>query len=247
MGAPGLPRAAWRSADLDFARGIGWRGTAPFGWRLQSGPVVLGLKPAGEGHLGFFPEQLEIARRLAAGPPVPAGGRILNLFAHTGLITLRLASLPGGAEILHVDAAPGMVGRARENARLSRLERAPIRWLVDDALIFLAREARRRPGYDLLVADPPAYGKCKKGGDWKLERDLPELVGLAGRLLLPRGGRLCLTCHRPGWDGNRLASLAAAAGTGKIETFPLTLETPDKTRSLTAGTALFAVFSPGGR
>ncbi|MDR1520817.1 MAG: class I SAM-dependent methyltransferase [Planctomycetota bacterium] len=242
---PILPPAVWAAAQLSFCRGSGWLGVPPADWRIRLGSVSLGLRPTGGGQLGFFPECLRVAGRLSdqlAERPVSSNGRrIINLFAHTGLVTLALASLPGVREIIHVDSSPGALRQARENAVLSGLEKAPVRWLADDALAFLVREVRRDRDCDLLVADPPAYGRGGGTGDWKLERDLPELLRLAGILLARQGGLLCLVCHRAGWGASDLLRQAAAIpGLAEVETLPLVLRTTGGARKLALGTALFA-------
>ncbi|MDR3077394.1 MAG: class I SAM-dependent methyltransferase [Planctomycetota bacterium] len=244
--SPALAREVWEAADLRFDRSGGWRGEIPSGWSVKFGPVVLGLKPAAGGQLGVFPEHAQAAERLAAWlgrfPRPAAGLRAVNLFAHAGLLTLWLAAIPGMLEIVHVDAAAGAVRRARENASLSGLEKAPVRWLAEDAMRFLARESRRNRRYDVIALDPPAYGRDGKGGDWKLERDISGLLALAGRLLAP-GGTVCLTCHRRGWDGPALSGLAAEsiAGLREIETFPLLLRRDGAGEGLAAGQALLGI------
>lgn len=205
--SPGLPAAAWKKASLVFERNAGWKGREPDGWRVAFGPAALSLRPASQGQVGVFPEHAAVCDRLddlrrnqRADKPI----RILNLFAHTGLATLRFASW-GNAEVAHVDGAAAAVRQARENAALSRLDGAPIRWLTDDAMIFMRRELRRGGAYDLILADPPSYGRGGKRGEWKLERDLPELLDAAARLLRKDGIGVCLTCHSEGWDRKRLA------------------------------------------
>lgn len=200
-----LSSEEWLRADLRFDRDSGWAGVAPDGWRVELGGVTLGLRPAAGGQIGVFPEHAAVCDALAEVLAAPAGGRrALSLFAHTGQATLRLAAL-GGAEVVHVDAAPAAVRRARENARLSGLADCPVRWLVDDVPQFLRRALRRGERYDVVVADPPAYGRSKRGGEWKLERDLPELLLSAGGLLSGDGALLCLTCHREGWSAGGVA------------------------------------------
>jgi 23S rRNA (cytosine1962-C5)-methyltransferase len=197
-----LSRAEWSGADLCFDREGGWRGEAPGDWRVAFGVATLLLHSAPAGQVGAFPEHAVVSKRiekhLAATRGPDGGWRVLNLFAHTGLASLRLAARADVAIVAHVDAAPSAVRRARENAGASGLGDASIRWLVDDVLSFLRREERRGSRHDLILADPPAYGRRKGGGEWKLERDLPELLETAGKLLPERGGALCLTWHSEG-------------------------------------------------
>ena len=136
--------------------------------------LVFRLKPFSFKHTGLFPEQAVnwdwfsslIATRVSAGRKV----RVLNLFAYTGGATVAAAS--AGAAVTHVDASKGMVGWAKENAQLSGLGDAPIRWLVDDCTKFVEREIRRGNRYDAIIMDPPSYGRGPKGEIWKMEESI---------------------------------------------------------------------------
>ncbi len=211
-----LPASAWQRAQLNFSKETGWQGTAPDHWRVRLGSVVLGLHPAQGAQIGVFPEHGAVSDRLESAlvaiRPSAAGWRALSLFAHTGLATLRLASIPHVDETVHVDAQPAAVRQAKQNAVLSGMEAKHIRWLVDDAMLFLGREQRRGREYHIIVADPPAYGrKRRSGSEWKLERDLPGLLHITEQLLA-ENGVLCLTCHPAGWDGDQLARFLRANG-----------------------------------
>ena len=143
------------------------------------------VKPMNFKHTGVFPEQAAnwdyIREKVAqAGRPV----RVLNLFAYSGGATLAAAA--GGAEVWHVDAAKGMVAWARENARLSGLGEAPIRWIVDDCGKFVEREIRRGKTYDAIIMDPPSYGRGPGGEVWKLEDNLYDFVKLCAGVLSER-------------------------------------------------------------
>ncbi|MDR2391495.1 MAG: class I SAM-dependent methyltransferase [Planctomycetota bacterium] len=241
---PSLPPAVWQAAPLRFDDGFGWRGSPPPDWRVRLDNSILALTPASGGQVGMFPEHAVVAARLCglfAGRTPPSGGwRAISLFAHTGLVTLSLASLAGMGEIVHVDAAGSAVRRARENARLSGLLDAPVRWLIEDAVTFLRREICRGRCYDVLVADPPAHGRSRNG-TWKLERDLPLFLDMIGKLLVP-GGIFCLSCHRAGWTGSRLSALAVSAlpKLEKMEILPLRLSSRNGQRELALGNAIFA-------
>jgi 23S rRNA (cytosine1962-C5)-methyltransferase len=133
-------------------------------------------------HTGLFPEQAVnwdwlSGRIRAAGRPI----RALNLFAYTGGATV--AAAEAGAEVCHVDAARGMVALARENAALSGLADRPIRWIVDDCRAFVTREIKRGHRYDVLLMDPPSYGRGPSGEVWKLEDGLFELLTLCAGAL----------------------------------------------------------------
>ena len=120
---------------------------------------------------------------------------MLNLFAYSGGSTL--ASALAGAEVCHVDASKGMVDWARKNAALNGLEEKPVRWIVDDVTKFLERELRRERQYDLLILDPPSYGRGAKGEVFKIENDLPPLLSLLGKLMSPQPLGVLLSCHTP--------------------------------------------------
>ena len=186
-------------------------------WNVTAGKLSFELRLTDSGQVGLFPEQADNwqwvadqvmrlvadAREHALEPP-----RVLNLFAYTGASTLAAAA--AGAEVAHVDAARPVVQWARRNAELSGLAAAPIRWLVDDAHAFVRRELRRGRRYTGIVLDPPSYGhgvkgRSGQGGDWRLERDLPELLADCRRLLADAAGFLLLTCHTTGMTAPRLA------------------------------------------
>lgn len=146
--------------------------------------LMFNLKPFSFKHTGLFPEQAAnwdwFSKKIRmAGRPV----KVLNLFAYTGGATL--AAAVAGASVTHVDASKGMVTWAKENARTSGLEDAPIRWLVDDCQKFVEREIRRGNHYDAIIMDPPSYGRGPKGEIWKIEDAIHPLVKLCVKLLSP--------------------------------------------------------------
>jgi len=137
-------------------------------------------------HLGFFPEQ-SVHWRWCAGQIaefVARQGRppqLLNLFAYSGVASLHAAA--SGAEVTHLDASKKAVSMAFDNRNLSGLQEAPIRFITDDAMGFLQREARRGRQYDAIILDPPKYGRGPKGEVWQLERDLHPLLQACRALL----------------------------------------------------------------
>ena len=126
------------------------------------------VRPSPSGHVGVFPDQachwdwIEEITKHATTPL-----KLLCLFGHTGLATLAAAA--AGAEVTHVDASRKAVAQARENQALSRLDQCPIRWIVEDALTFARREARRGNRYHAMILDPPRFGRGPNGEIWKLE------------------------------------------------------------------------------
>ena len=178
---------AWKNADAVYRRsregGGGWvKNRLPESWNIRYGDLGFILRPMGFKHTGLFPEQAanwdwfgELIRK--ANRPV----KVLNLFAYTGGATV--AAAKAGASVVHVDAAKGMVAQAKENASLSGLADAPIRYIVDDCKKFIEREIRRGNHYDGIIMDPPSYGRGPNGEVWKLEDSVDELVGIAAKLL----------------------------------------------------------------
>ena len=172
----------WNAADAIYTReGGGGRWTkldVPESWTIRYGQLCFKIKPMGFKHTGLFPEQAvnwdwfsEQIRK--AGRPV----RVLNLFAYTGGATVAAAA--AGADVYHVDAAKNMVAQAKENARLSGLDGANIRYYVDDCTRFLQVALKKGIRYDAIIMDPPSYGRGPSGEVWKLEDCIGEFVELA--------------------------------------------------------------------
>ena len=154
----------------------------PKQWSIQYKSLTFHLKPFHFKHTGLFPEQAVnwdwITEKIQGAAREV---KVLNLFAYTGGATLAAAAAK--ASVTHVDASKGMVSWAKENAVSSGLERAPIRWLVDDCLKFVEREIRRGNHYDAIIMDPPSYGRGPKGEIWKLEDCIYPLIQQCARLL----------------------------------------------------------------
>ena len=222
----------WPEADARFEKGEADQGTwrpaeaVADPWLIEHGTSHFHLKASPFGHVGVFPEQAAnwdwIARQVAAaGRPL----KVLNLFAYTGGSTL--AAAHAGAEVVHVDAARNMIARAQENAAASGLADAPIRWIVEDALRFATREAKRGNRYDAVILDPPSYGHGPKGQVWRLTRDLIPLLEVCWQLTASRLAFVLLTCHSPGYGPSELRELLApflrTESPATIRSGPLTL------------------------
>ena len=154
----------------------------PDRWSVGYGDLLFNVSLMNFKHTGLFPEQAVNWEYISE--KIRSAGRkvnLLNLFAYTGGATLAAAA--AGANVCHVDAARGMVQRARENAKSSGLEEAPVRWIVDDCAAFVQREIRRGRRYDALVMDPPSYGRGPSGEVWKLEDGLFDFVKLCAGVL----------------------------------------------------------------
>ena len=164
----------WRSADAKYLRsktgGGRWEvyKKLPAAWTVNYKDLPFGVKTMGFKHTGIFPEQAVNWDTLTdmiknAGRPV----KVLNLFGYTGCATI--ACLKAGASVCHVDASKGMVQWAKENAKLSGVEDRNVRWIVDDCFKFVKREIRRGNTYDIIIMDPPSYGRGPNKEIWKLE------------------------------------------------------------------------------
>jgi 23S rRNA (cytosine1962-C5)-methyltransferase len=200
---PALSREVWATAAASYQRkstgGGAWtyRHPLPPSWAVTCDDLTLQVKLTDFGHLGLFaehgPHWQWVAQTIrAASRPV----QLLNAFAYTG--GMSLAAAAAGAQVVHLDAAEGIVAWARDNAQLCGLSDAPIRWVVEDVSKFLTREARRGHKYDALVLDPPSFGRGSKGEVWKLERDLPTLLDLCRQALSPEPLFVLLSAHTPG-------------------------------------------------
>ena len=177
----------WKRADASYKRsskgGGAWQESrVPESWTIGYRDLTFLIKPMGFKHTGIFPEQAAnwdwITEKIrGANRQI----KVLNLFAYTGGATVAAAA--AGAAVCHVDAARGMVAQAKENAKLSGLADAPIRYIVDDCKKFVEREIRRGNTYDGIIMDPPSYGRGPSGEVWKIEECVDEFVTLAAKLL----------------------------------------------------------------
>lgn len=187
-------RKGKHNVDALFSReekkGWSFNRKLPKSWEIELEGVRLHVKPTDFGHVGVFPEHAMQWPFLKAR----AKGKVLNLFAYSGATTLFLAK--HGCEVTHVDAAKGMVDWAKENAELNGI--SSVRWIVDDVMQFLKREARRGNTYDGVVFDPPSFGRGSKGQVFKIERDINPLLGAIRNVLSKEASCVLFTCHTPG-------------------------------------------------
>jgi 23S rRNA (cytosine1962-C5)-methyltransferase len=165
------------------------------GPRRSESSVTMLCKLAGLWHLGLFPEQephwrwmLEHLAKVKGEPP-----RVRNLFGYTGAASLLAAQ--AGAEVTHVDASKKAIQWGKENQETSKLGAAKIRWLVDDAAKFAAREVRRGKTYHMIIVDPPKFGRGPEGEIWDLFLNLPALLGDLAKLLAPENAAMVLTIY----------------------------------------------------
>jgi 23S rRNA (cytosine1962-C5)-methyltransferase len=200
--SPHLARATWDEAHAVFSgeddedKGR-WRieKPVPESWPVKVRGVTMLCRLSGFRHLGLFPEQLPhwewmLARLAECRDERP---RVLNLFAYTGAASLLAAA--AGAHVTHVDASKKAIAWAKENQAASKLEDAPVRWILDDAKKFVAREVRRGKSYDLILVDPPKFGRGPDGEIWDLFTSLPSLMTDCANLLAPAQAALVLTVY----------------------------------------------------
>ncbi len=202
----------WNTADASYKRshsgGGAWvQNRLPEAWNIAYKDLRFRIKPMGFKHTGLFPEQAAnwdwfSALIQNAGRPV----KVLNLFAYTGGATI--AAAHAGAMVCHVDAAKGMVATARENAELSGLKDAPIRYIVDDCKKFVEREIRRGNHYDGIIMDPPSYGRGPTGEVWRLEENVDEFVALTANLLSEKPLFFLLNSYTTGLSASTMRYLA---------------------------------------
>lgn len=179
----------WYNADARYIRSSSGGGSwdvykkLPDVWQIGYSELKFNIKPMGFKHTGIFPEQAvnwDMTARVIADAH-RTDIKMLNLFAYTGGATV--SAMNAGAAVTHVDASKGMVQWAKENAESSGVSDSPVRWLVDDCKKFVEREIRRGNKYDIIVMDPPSYGRGPGGEVWKLENEVYSLCELCAKLL----------------------------------------------------------------
>jgi len=225
----------WRRADGVYKRrggGGSWTvAKMPEAWNIGYGKYTFQIKPMGFKHTGIFPEQAAnwdwasdlIRRSVEKEPERYENGRpsVLNLFAYTGGATVACAE--AGAALCHVDASKGMVAAAKENMRLTGLEAAPCRYIVDDCKKFVEREIRRGRKYDAVIMDPPSYGRGPNGEVWKLEECAAELIELVSQVLCSEPLFFLINSYTTGLSPATMGymlmrALGTRAELGKLET-----------------------------
>jgi 23S rRNA (cytosine1962-C5)-methyltransferase len=247
------PQAMWTPAKADwdpdatFVPGSDEEGggrwvqhrPVPRHWELSRGPVRFNASLTPFRHLGFFPDMAPqwdwmVERATDAG--------VLNLFGYTGVGTLLLSE--AGARMVHVDASRKSVEQGKENAVLSALAERPIRWIVDDASKFTAREVRRGRRYDGILLDPPKFGRGPTGEIWRLEENLAALLGDCRRLLDSESRFLVLTVYAVRMSALAIGELVKQAFAdlgGTVEMGEMAIR--EEARGLLLPTAIFARWS----
>lgn len=186
----------------------------PAEWQIGWRNLKFLVKPMGFKHTGLFPEQavnwsMMIDLITKANRPI----NVLNLFAYTGGATIACAS--AGASVTHVDSAKNMVERCKQNAKLSGLENAPIRYIVDDCFKFVEREIRRGKKYDAIIMDPPSYGRGANGEVWKLEDNIADFVKLCEKVLSDKPLFVLINSYTTGLGATAMENVLKVALSGK--------------------------------
>ncbi|MEO5494843.1 MAG: class I SAM-dependent methyltransferase [Sphingomonas sp.] len=245
MWAPASPE--WK-ADAEFIPGSDeegggrWEYNGPVpreGWPLKWDDVVFTAQTTPFRHLGFFPDMAPVWSWMRERLDGVADAEALNLFGYTGVGTLALASQ--GVKMVHVDASKKSVEGARANAQLAGLADKPVRWMVDDATKFAAREVRRGRRYDGILLDPPKFGRGPEGEVWRLEEGLPGLVADCRQLLDENSRFLFLTVYAVRMSAlaiGELVSQAFADLPGTVEAGELAVR--EEARGLLLPTAIWA-------
>ena len=247
------PQAMWEPAregwdpDATFVPGSDEEGggrwvqhrPVPRQWPLSRGRVKFDASLTPFRHLGFFPDmapQWDWMRERSQAADV------LNLFGYTGVGTLQLSD--AGARLVHVDASKKSVEQGKANAALSGLGEQPIRWIVDDATKFTAREVRRGRRYDGILLDPPKFGRGPTGEVWRLDENLAPLIADCRKLLDADSRFLVLTVYAVRMSalaiGELVKQLVGDLG-GKVETGEMAVR--EEARGLLLPTAIFARWS----
>lgn len=213
--APRLPASAWAAASARYDEDEGWqvRKSAPRAFPLDAdGLPLLARITAGSRHLGIFPEQSGHWRAIQAAAPRDGSGKLLNLFGYTGAATLKAAQ--AGWQCTHVDASKPAIAWARENQARARLEKKPVRWILEDAAKYVSREIRRGSRYEAVLLDPPAFGRAPDGGVWKMETGLRDLLQLVRGVLSENARLVILTAYNISASALLLHTMVADAFRG---------------------------------
>lgn len=209
------PRLDDWDADGEFVPGSDedgggrWQFARPVpadGWPLAWDDVRFTAQCTPFRHLGFFPDMAPVWNWMRGQLSGRDQAQTLNLFGYTGVGTLALSAC---GPVTHVDASKKSVAQARENAALADMADRPVRWLVDDAAKFVAREVRRQRRYDGIILDPPKFGRGPDGEVWRLEEGLPPLIADCRRLLDGDSRFLFLTVYAVRMSSLALAGLLA--------------------------------------
>ncbi len=187
-----------REGDWDILRPL------PASWVVRWEDLSFRLRTTSFKHIGLFPEQASNWKYLRG--IVQPSHRVLNLFGYTGGATLAAASA-GAAEVVHVDGSKPAVTWAKENIELSGLEKRTVRYITDDVMKFVQREVRRGNVYDVIVMDPPAFGRGPDGEVWKFDEHLPALLALCSQIVNKDSGHIIVNAYSLGYPALAIENL----------------------------------------
>lgn len=214
------------------------------GWPLAWEEVRFTAQTTPFRHLGFFPDMAPVWHWMRTQIADKPEAECMNLFGYTGVGTLALAAK--GARMTHVDASKKSVAEGKANAALSGMEDKPVRWMIDDAGKFVAREVRRGRRYDGIILDPPKWGRGPNGEVWKLEEGLPGLIADTRKLLDADSRFLFLTVYAVRMSALAIGELVRQSFGdlgGRVECGELSVR--EEARGLKLPTAIFARWSRG--
>ena len=233
--------ALWTKADAYFRRSNKGGGRWEYKkdlkdkWLINYQDLKFLISPTNFKHTGLFPEQASnwdiIRSKISARKDV----RVLNLFAYSGAASIA-ASKAGASEVVHVDSSSGMIKWAKENLRLNRLEKSFVRFIEDDCLKFMKREIRRLRKYDLIILDPPSYGRGPNNEVFKIEDQINELLNLCKELLSDNPIGIILNTYTTGMSKQTLKNiLSSYFPIDKIQNYELCLKIKDSKKYLVCG------------
>ena len=238
----------WKKADARYLRsntgGGRWEQykKLPDAWSIGYKGLTFNVKPMGFKHTGIFPEQAvnwDMTADIIRNANAPL--KVLNLFAYTGGATV--SALKAGAAVTHVDASKGMVLWARENAAVSGVADQNVRWLVDDCIKFVEREIRRGSRYDIIIMDPPSYGRGPGGEVWKLEAEVYALCEKCASLLSDNANLFLLNSYTTGLSpsvmGYMLGSIIQPRFGGSVSADEIGLPVADSGLVLPSGASAY--------
>lgn len=248
-----LPEERWLSFDAIFKKsdqGGKWvnKKNVPDKWLVSIGGLNFYLKLGSFKHTGVFPEHAPnwsfVEEKTSRAVKENGKASVLNLFGYTGGATL--AAAKAGAEVTHLDGSKVAIGLAKENASASSLSDKPIRWILDDARVFVRRELKRGKTYDGIIMDPPTFGRGPKGETWKIEEDLPELISLVKKILSPRPAFFLINGYASGYSAiaykNNLLDLREKFG-GTLEAGELSIRESNNKNPRLLPAGIFARWS----
>ncbi len=238
---PHKPQPVWEKADAQYIRSNKTEGQwsiknpAPTHWLIHYHDMTFLLEPTAFKHVGIFPEQAVNwvwLKEIIAGKPLS----VLNLFAYSGAATVTAAR--AGAHVTHLDSVKSAITWAHKNIKLNNVAENQIRWIADDAMKFVTREAKRGNTYDGIILDPPRFGRGSKGEVWKLMADLPRLLEACAKILSPQARFLIVNAYTADISAVALEQLVAsvlAQRGGAISYCELALKESGTARLLPSG------------